>query len=460
DADGIIVGVGLAGLLVAAELTGAGRRVILLDQESEANLGGQAYWSFGGLLMVDTPEQRRLGIRDSRELAGQDWLGTAGFDRPEDFWPRRWADRYLDFAAGEMSPWLRARGLSFFPLVQWAERGGGTASGPGNSVPRCHVTWGIGTGVVAPFVRQARQAQERGLLRLLCRHRVTGLSVTAGAADGVSGEVLEPDVAPRGERSSRVVVSDFSLSAPCVIVTSGGIGGNHDLVRRYWPARLGAPPARLLSGVPDYVDGRMQELVAEAGAHLINQDRMWHYPEGLHNFAPVWSHHGIRVLSGPSPLWLDACGERLPAPLFPGFDALGALEGITRKGDSHSWFLLNHRIIAREFTLSGSEQNPDLTTRDPRLLMGRLRPGPTPPVRAFLERGQDFVVRGTLPALVGGMNELVGEPLIDAARLEELVLARDRDALHPYGKDAQLTAIRGARRYPGDRLTRLAKPHA
>jgi len=459
DADAIVVGAGLAGLVAAAELADAGRHVIVLDQEGEASLGGQAFWSFGGLFFVDSPEQRRLRIHDSRDLAWQDWLGAAGFDRDEDHWPRKWAEAYVDFAAGEKRAWLRQQGLRIFPIVGWAERGGYLATGHGNSVPRFHVTWGTGPGVIEPFVRRVREAQSRGLVSFRFRHRATSLTKTGGAVDGVAGDVLEPSDVTRGIASSRRLSGSFALTAQAVIVTSGGIGANHDLVRRHWPKRLGEPPRHMISGVPDHVDGLMLDVVQASGGHVINSDRMWHYPEGIENDAPIWSRHGIRILSGPSPLWLDARGRRLPVPLFPGFDSLGALAHITREGHGHSWFLLNERIIGREFALSGSEQNPDLTERSVRQVLGRIGKGAPAPVRRFMERGADFVLRKTLPELVAGMNELVGEPLIDAAELGREIVARDREIDNAFGKDAQVMAIRAARRYLGDRLIRVAKPH-
>jgi len=459
DADAIVVGAGLAGLVAAAELADAGRRVIILDQEPKASLGGQAFWSFGGLFFVNSPEQRWFGVRDSRDLALQDWLGSAGFDRAEDHWPRRWAEAYVDFAAGEKRAWLRQQGLRIFPIVGWAERGGYLATGHGNSVPRFHVTWGTGPGVIEPFVRRVREAESRGLVTFRFRHRVTGLSTTGGVIDGVEGDVLEPSDAARGTASSRAVAGSFALRAQAIVVTSGGIGGNHELVRRYWPKRLGDPPRQMISGVPEHVDGLMLGIARRAGASLINSDRMWHYPEGIENYAPIWARHGIRILSGPSPLWLDARGKRLPVPLFPGFDSLGALAAIRRAGHDHSWFVLNARIIKREFALSGSEQNPDLTERSLRLVLGRIGKGAPAPVQRFTERGADFVVRKTLPELVMGMNALTGEPLIDAAELTREIVARDREIDNKFGKDAQVIAIRAARRYLGDRLIRVANPH-
>ncbi|MGY3683741.1 putative oxidoreductase [Streptomyces sp. TE33382] len=371
DADVIVIGAGLAGLVATAELVDAGRSVILLDQEPEQSIGGQAHWSFGGLFFVDSPEQRRLRIKDSRELALQDWFGTAGFDRKEDHWPRKWAEAYVDFAAGEKRSWLHAQGLRIFPVVGWAERGGYDANGHGNSVPRFHITWGTGPGIVAPFERRVREGVARGLVQLRFRHRVTGLGRSAGALDTVTGEILEPSGAARGTASTREVGGAFELKAQAVIVTSGGIGGNHDLVRAQWPERLGTPPAKMLSGVPAHVDGLMLGIAEEAGAHHINRDRMWHYTEGIENWNPIWARHGIRILPGPSSLWLDARGKRLPVPLFPGFDTLGTLEHIMRSGYGYTWFVLDQRIIGKEFALSGSEQNPDLTGRSVRDVIGR-----------------------------------------------------------------------------------------
>lgn len=459
DADVIIVGAGLAGLVAAAELADAGKRVIVVDQESEQNMGGQAFWSFGGLFLVDSPEQRRLRIRDSHDLALQDWMGTAGFDREEDAWPRKWAEAYVAFAAGEKRAWLVAQGLRFFPIVGWAERGGYGAIGHGNSVPRFHITWGTGPGLIEPFERRVREAAGRGLVQLKFRHRVSEITTNGGVVDGVRGEILEPSDAPRGAPSSRVVVGEFAFKAQAVIVTSGGIGANHDLVRKHWPARLGKPPARMLSGVPDYVDGRMLAIAESAGANLINRDRMWHYTEGVENWNPIWTNHGIRILPGPSSLWLDAHGRRLPPPLYPGFDTLGTLEYIMRTGYDYTWFILTRAIIKKEFALSGSEQNPDLTGKSWRQVAGRVVKGTPPPVAAFMQHGVDFIVERNLDELIRRMNALTAEPLLDPVALKREIVARDRQLDNPFGKDMQITAIRGARTYIGDKLVRTAKPH-
>jgi predicted oxidoreductase len=459
DADVIIVGAGLAGLVAAAELVEAGKKVIIVEQEGEQSLGGQAFWSLGGLFFVNSPEQRRLGIRDSHELALADWMGTAGFDREEDHWPRRWAEAYVAFAAGEKRAWLRERGVRLFPIVGWAERGGHNAIGHGNSVPRFHIAWGTGPGVVAPFIARMRSAAARRLITFKFRYRVSGLTKTGGAIDGVRGEVLEPSTVARGEKSSRQIVGEFAFRAQAVIVSSGGMGANHDLVRENWPMRLGEAPRHLITGVPDHVDGRMLAIAESAGGRLINQDRMWHYVEGIKNWSPIWTKHAIRILPGPSSLWLDARGRRLPVPLYPGFDTLGTLAHLRRTGFDHSWFVLTQKIIEKEFALSGSEQNPDLTGKNWIKVLGRVTASVPAPIKRFMDRGEDFIVERELSRLVDRMNALVGEPLLSVAQVEHEIRARDQQLDNPFCKDMQIIAIRGARQYWGDKVIRTAKLH-
>jgi predicted oxidoreductase len=459
-ADAIIIGAGLAGLVTAAELVEAGKRVVIVEQEPEASFGGQAHWSFGGLFLVDTPEQRRLGVHDSHELARQDWFGSAEFDRAEDDWAREWAEAYLAFAASEKRDWLAAKGVKFFPIVGWPERGGYTATGHGNSVPRFHIVWGTGPGVLEPFIKTVLEGVDAGLVELRFRHRVDELIRRDGAIVGVSGSILAPDEALRGEASNRDEIGEFTIEGASVVVASGGIGGNHELVRKAWPEWLGTAPKKMLSGVPAHVDGRMLAIAEEGGARLVNGDRMWHYVEGIENFDPVWPKHGIRILPGPSSLWFDATGKRLPVPLFPGFDTLGTLEYLRTTGYDHSWFILDQSIIEKEFALSGSEQNPDLTNKSIReLLRQRLGKGATEPVEAFKQKGADFVVADTLDDLFAGMKRLSPEVELDTVELRHQIEARDRELDHKFTKDAQVTAIRGARNYLGDKLIRVAKPH-
>ena len=460
SADVLVVGWGLAGLVAASEAAAAGKSVVIVDQESRPNLGGQAFWSFGGLLFIDSPEQRRMGISDSYDLARQDWFATAGFDREEDHWPRQWAEAYLQFAHTEKRAWLREKGVGFFPVVGWAERGGYTATGPGNSVPRFHITWGTGPGIVAPFQADVEAGEAASRITILPRHKVTVLTTVDGTVVGASGDILAPSGVARGAATSREVVGAFSVSASATIVSSGGIGGNHDLVRAQWPTRLGTAPEKMISGVPAFVDGSMQPVTQTAGARLINGDRMWHYVEGIQNWNPIWPDHGIRILPGPSSIWLDATGRRLPVPLFPGFDTLGTLEHLRTTGHDHSWFVLSRAIVEKEFTLSGSEQNPDLTGKNvPLLVKSRLGKGAAGPVQAFLDHGADFVVRDDLDSLIDGMRALPGGDVLDGHRVRLEVEARDREMDNDFTKDAQVAMLRSARSYRGDRLVRTATPH-
>lgn len=459
--DVIVVGAGLAGLVATAEMADAGKKILLVDQEPEASFGGQAWWSFGGLFLVDSPEQRRLGIKDSKELAWQDWLGTAGFDREddEDYWGRKWAEAYVEFAAGEKRAWLYEMGVRFFPVVGWAERGGYLAEGHGNSVPRFHIVWGTGPGIVEPFERRVKEHMKNGLVEYRPRHQVDHLLNNGTAIAGVSGSVLVPSSAARGEASSREAIGEFEYHAEAVLVTSGGIGGDHDLIRKNWPSRLGEPPKYMLSGVPAHVDGRMLAITEKAGGRIVNRDRMWHYTEGIKNWDPVWDKHGIRILPGPSSIWLDARGRRFPAPNFPGFDTLGTLEAIQKTGYSYSWFILTQKIIEREFALSGSEQNPDLTGKSIKKVLSRVLPGAPGPVQAFMDKGEDFVIADNLADLVNGMNNLTDEKLLNLADIERQIKARDREIDNKFTKDLQITALRGARQYIGDKLIRVAAPH-
>lgn len=460
-ADVIVVGAGLAGLVATYELTRAGRKVMVVDQENEANLGGQAHWSLGGLFFVDSPEQRRMGVRDSYDLALADWFDSAGFDRErEDHWPRQWAQAYVDFAAGRKRHYLHELGLRVSPTVGWAERGAGSATGHGNSVPRFHIAWGTGPEVVRVFREPVLAAAASGLVTFKHRHQVDELIVEHGTVTGVRGTVLEPSDAARGVASTRAKRGEFELRAQAVVVTAGGIGGNHELVRRNWPQqRLGPAPGSMITGVPAHVDGRMLAITEAAGGSIVNADRMWHYTEGIKNWNPVWPDHAIRIIPGPSSLWLDARGERLPAPLFPGHDTLATMRHILQTGYDHTWFLLTQSIAEKEFALSGSEQNPDLTGKDLKLTLSRVRKGPPGPIQAFLDNGEDFVVRRTLRELVDGMNTRSTGPKLDYGQVEHEVTARDRQVYNAYSKDLQMMAVKNARAYLPDRLTRVAKPH-
>lgn len=457
----IIIGHGLAGLTAAYEITKAGKTVLLVDQESEQNIGGQAFWSFGGLFYVDSPQQRLMGIKDSKELAWQDWIGTAAFDREEDKWPKAWAEAYVDFASTTKYQYIKNLGVKTFPIVGWAERGDGSASGHGNSVPRFHITWGTGPGLVEPFVKKAYEAHEKGLLQFAFRHKVSELIIENNRVKGIKGQILKPCNKERGQKSNREVIDEFSFQAENIIIASGGIGANAELVKQSWPEdRLGKAPKHMICGVPDYVDGSMIPVSEKADIKLINRDRMWHYTEGIQNWDPIWSNHAIRILPGPSSIWLDAEGNRFPAPYLPGFDTLGTLAHIQKTGYEYSWFILNQSIIKKEFALSGSEQNPDLTNKDIKMILGRLGgKDATAPVENFKKHGADFIVSDNLEDLVKEMNALNGNDLLEYDKIKQIIDKRDRELNNKFSKDTQINYIRGTRNYMGDKLVRVAKPH-
>ncbi|MBJ8337866.1 FAD-binding dehydrogenase [Antrihabitans sp. YC3-6] len=460
--DVIVVGAGLAGLVATHELVKAGRKVLIVEQENRNNLGGQAFWSLGGLFMVDSPEQRRLGIKDSKELALQDWMGSAAFDRDrEDHWGKQWAKAYVEFAATEKRQYLHDLGLRITPILGWAERGGGAADGHGNSVPRFHLTWGTGPEVVRVFAEPVLEGEKAGLVTFAFRHQVDELIVENDAVVGVRGTVLEPSDLERGKASSREAVGEFDLRAKAVVVTSGGIGHNFDLVRKNWPTeRLGKCPETMIAGVPAHVDGRMLAISESAGGSIVNRDRMWHYTEGINNWDPIWPKHAIRIIPGPSSLWFDATGKRLAAPNFPGFNNNATLKEILATGYDYSWFVLTQSIIEKEFALSGSEQNPDITNKDLKLtLKSRVAKGAPGPVEAFKDKGEDFVVADNLADLVAGMNKIARGPQLDLEVIERQIVARDREVTNKFSKDLQLMAVNNARQYLGDKVARTAKPH-
>ncbi|KAK1783386.1 FAD binding domain-containing protein [Copromyces sp. CBS 386.78] len=443
----IIVGTGLSGLVAAFELSRANIPVLLLDQEPRTSLGGQAFWSLGGLFMVNSSFQRRMGIRDSRSLALRDWLSSAQFDRleKEDYWPRRWAEAFVDFATDDMEDYVKARGLGF--LV--------------------NVGWGTGPEVVRVFKEPVERKEKEGVVEMRFRHCVDEiLTDENGRAVGVKGRVLQDEEVPRGQSSTRVATGEFEIRGAAVIIASGGIGGNLEKVKKNWPIdRLGPKvPATMVMGVPAHVDGRMIDIAEGMGASVINKDRMWHYTEGLKNWDPIWPGHGIRVLPAPSSLWLDATGKRLPPFLFPGCDTLATLKHICSTGYDYSWFICNRTIAAREFALSGSEQNPDITNKS---IVQTLRQrvfssNGTVPVQNFIKHGEDFVVKDNLEDLVAGMNELMAKTdgvRLDYNAIKEEVEARDSQFDNPYSKDAQAMLINIARNYWPDKRSRVAPPH-
>lgn len=457
-----IVGSGLSGLVAASELLKRGHKVTMLDQEPKRSIGGQAFWSFGGLFLVNSKVQRRLGVKDSYELALSDWMNTAKFDRldDEDVWAKKWAEAYIKFATYEKEAYLEEKGVKLSPILGWAERGGSGAMSHGNSVPRFHITWGTGPGLIEPFVNDVLSYERSGQFTFLERHQVTKLNIEENRITSIEGNILEPSNALRGEPSSRKILKPFVKAVEVLLITTGGIGANHELIKKNWPKRLGKAPEHMIQGVPDSTDGKMLQISEDEGVKLVNKDRMWHYTEGIKNHSPIWSQHGIRIIPGPSSLWFDALGNRFDAPDYPGFDTLHTLESICKTGYDYSWFILTEDILKKEFVLSGSEQNPDLTEKDiKRILKERLSKTATGPVETFRTKGEDFVLADNISDLVKGMNELVGTKLLDEMHIKDQIEARDMQIDNPFSKDPQITFVNGARKFLGDKFIRTAKPH-
>lgn len=441
-ADVIVIGAGIAGLVTTLELIERGRDVLLVDRCHPHELGGLAREAFGGTFMVDTPEQRRSGIEDSFELAWQDSQTIAGFD-DDDVWPRRWAEQYVSRARDDVGGWLKQHGVWFFPVVNWAERG---VYGDGNSVPRFHLCWGCGQGMVDGVWGAIENHDRRSAVQIRFRHRVTKLTRSGGSVDGVEVEP-EDGGAP------------YEVGASAVVIAAGGIGGNLDIVRRYWPKDLGAAPEHILMGSHYYADGAMHEEVERLGGNVTHLERMWNYADAVRHPKPRRPLHGVKLIPPRSGLLLDPDGKRYgPVPVMPTFDAYYALERMCEDERKYSWLVCNWKIACRELDVSGSEHNPLIREkRLVRFLLSVLTGKPNL-VRYFVEHCPDFVTADSLPELATRMNEVTGTDDVDAELLESEVLRYDGN--FERGKslynDDQLRRIAQLRNWRGDRL-RTAK---
>jgi uncharacterized protein len=441
----VIVGGGLAGIVTALELLERGRRVLILDRDHPERFGGLARESFGGFFLVDTPQQRRAGIRDSGERALQDWLSYAEFGADE-VWPRRWAALYVHECTPMVQHWLREKGIGFFPLVQWMERG---LDRPGNSVPRFHMVWGTGHRLVEVLLERLRRHRHADRLELRFRQRVTEVLHEGGRAVGV-GAVDEESGAELVVRAERVVLA------------SGGIcGGDLSRLRKHWCGAWGTPPARILNGSHRYADGAMHDAAAALGGAVTHLDRQWNYAAGVHHpDADGMAGKGLSLVPPRSALWVNARGERIgPRPQVSGYDTRHLVEQICQQPEKYSWQVMNQRIAVRELAVSGAALNDALRERR---VLGVARGvvfGNRALVRTLLERCPDFVSAGTLEELVARMNALAGNSDIDPARLRAEVERWDALVRAPDGAehDEQLRLVRRLREYRGDRMRTCAR---
>lgn len=424
----IVVGGGIAGICAAIELLQRGRDVLLLDRDSSPAFGGQARESFGGILAVDTPIQRRAGVRDSTELALSDWLrfGELGDDER---WPYQWAQAYVRDCRTEVFDWLCDLGVRFLPIPQWPER-------RGNSVARWHIVWGTGRELTLRLVERLRAVAGSRLELQFC-HRVERLVVSAGRVVGVAGV---------HERSGE----PFERLGSCVLAAAGGIGGDLEQVRANWPAGQGPAPRELLNGAHRFADGRMHRACADAGGALTHLDWMWNYAAGVRHWQPGQADRGLSVVPPRSAAWLDSTGQRFDPPLLAGWDTSEQVARIAASGGL-SWQVLNRRIALRELAVSGAECNPSIRERRILAFLRDTILGNRWLVDTLEARCEDFLVAPSVAQLSARMQ-------LDARMLEEQLRAfdatrKDADA------DAQRANIRKAREWRGDRL-RTARPQA
>jgi uncharacterized protein len=441
-ADVVVVGAGIAGLVTTLELLNRGRKVLLLDRCLPDEVGGLAREAFGGMFMVDSPEQRFSRIPDSVELATADWLRIAEFGS-DDLWPRRWAERYIEASRDEVGGWLRTCGVRFFPVVNWAERG---MYGDGNSVPRFHLTWGTGKGLVDAVWNSIRRHERRSALTVRFRSRVTALTQEE---DRISGCVVVPE---DGEGA-------YEVAASAVVIAAGGIGGNLDLVRREWPSDLGEPPEHILMGSHYYADGAMHEEAQRVGANVTHLSRMWNYADAVRHPRPRRPLHGVKLIPPRSGLVLDPTGRRYgPVPVMPTFDARYALERMCDGEQKYSWLVCNRRIARRELDVSGSEHNPHI--REKRLVrfLASVVLGKPTLVDYFVDKCPDFVSAGSISGLADAMKEVAGDGVLDSELMASEISRYDDGIARGKGlwNDDQIRRIAQLRNWRGDRM-RMAR---
>ena len=438
----VIIGAGIAGIVCALELLEQGRRVLLLDRDVPEKLGGLARESMGGMFAVDTPEQRRAGARDSVDLALADWHSFAEFT-PEAHWPRQWAQAYVTHCTQHMYWWLRAKGVKYFPVPHWVERGQFT---PGNSVPRFHLVWGTGEGLVSALLAHLQQPQWAQRLELQFEQCVQGLLRQDGRVLGCHG------VDQRNEKP-------FEVRAEVVVIAAGGINGSIDRVRANWHADWQPAPQTILNGSHQYADGRLHDAAQAAGAQLTHLDKMWNYAAGVHHYASNKPHAGLSLVPPKSALWLNAKGERIgPQPLVTGFDTRELVTQICRQPGGYSWQVLNHKIALKELAVSGASHNPSIRDRQWLAFVRDLLFGNRWLVRTLVDNCKDFVVAQSLPELVDKMNALQGDDAVQLATLEQAVMRFDAQVrLKPkFRNDEQLRRIAYTRGYSGDKIRTCA----
>jgi len=437
SAEVVVIGAGLAGMVTALELLDAGKRVVMLDAASRDRIGGLAVWSFGGIFFVDSPEQRKNGIKDSVDLAMRDWVRYGELD-PNDIWPYRWAEAYVHRCTEEVRGWLAERDVSFFRAVNWTERGYFV---PGNSVPRFHIVWGTGEGIVLPLIPRLEAHEKAGRLELHFDHKVDGLTRERGQVVGCHGT--------HGAGS-------FEALGDAIVIAAGGIAGNHDKVREVWPRdQWGEPPEPMLNGSIPEADGKLLERVEELGANVTHLEKMWNYAAGVRHWEPLFPNQGLSMVPGKSALWLNYEGRRfVDPPLVGSYDTLLLVDRICREKKKYSWQVMNRKIANKEFAISGAEFNQAVREKKMMAFVVRLLQGNGEQVQEFIDHCPDFVTAGSVAELANQMNTLAGSSDVDAQLLEREISEYDANIARgsKLQNDDQLRRIAHVRQYLGDRL--------
>ncbi len=438
-ADTVIIGGGIAGIVAALELLDRNKKVVILDRDVKEKFGGLARESFGGLFMVNTPTQRKRGIKDSPELALSDWLSVAQMG-PDDVWPRRWAEQYVNRSLEDVYSWVVKKGVTFFPFVHWAERGLFT---PGNSVPRFHLVWGIGTGLTLTMIKNLENHKNKGNLQICFRHHVTRLIEKSGAVTSCSGIDEETG-------------KEFTAEGENLIVASGGINGDLNRVRKEWDRKdFGEPPEVILNGSHRYANGEIHDLISGMNGNVTHLKNMWNYPSGVHHPEADKENHGLTLVPPKSALWMNYEGRRMgPMPLITAYDTRFIVEEICKQKKKFSWQIMNWKILLKELAVQNSDYNKPLRDKKAFGFIKSVLFGSPEMCRFLMDNCQDFVYADTLPELAKKMNEKCGNQDIDPGlMISEIKKYDDNIARGPkFHNDEQLRRIAHARQYLGDKL--------
>lgn len=436
-ADALVIGGGIAGITAALELLDQRQSVILVDAEPETYFGGQANNAFGGMLLINTPEQRKNGVHDSPELLFRDWCRAAEF-KEDDHWGRAWAHAYAYHCKTDIYDWLRGHGIRFFPAVQWVERGN---FGQGNSRPRYHIAWGCGRGIVQTLIAKLREHPHRAHLRLMFEHRVTSLDIEQAHVVGCSG--IAPNEAA------------FSIRAKATIVCSGGINGNLQKIREAWDSCYGQFPENILMGVSPAADGSLHDAVRNIQGNVVHLNYMWNYAAGIEHPTPEFPRHGLSLIPARSALWLNAKGERIgPLPMITGFDTHDLCKQTGAQPGQYTWQVMNWKIAAKELAVSGTDENPHFRDKKfLRVLWQTLR-GNHDLIDWLTTHSNDVVTASTIAELANKMRAVAQDDLLDPTTLEQEIREFDENVrLGPaLSNDDQLRKLAQLRQWRSDRL--------